>query len=193
MATDFPRRLSFFAFTLSLLLFLQPPSFASATQSSSSSSSNSTSFIRSTCKKTQHYDICVAALESDPRSSAADLQVYAQILIELTLANATNTYSFISKLVNETDDDDVLRMCLYDCSAVYDIGINHLRDALMFLGLREHVEVGKLAGEAGDEGVECENFFKTPPLPKSPSPLTSRNEMLEALSSISKSIVGLLV
>ncbi|XP_058077330.1 cell wall / vacuolar inhibitor of fructosidase 2-like [Magnolia sinica] len=158
----------------------------------SSAAYNSTDLIQTTCNKTNDYQLCISSLESDPRSSTADLNIFAKIMIELTLSNVTDTYSFIAKLINDTEIDHVLKICLYDCSAVYDIGVNYLKDALTYLDLKAYIEVAKLVGSAGGEGVECDNMFKKPPVPKSPSPLTYRNEILEKLCSISKVIVSLL-
>lgn len=173
-----------------ILLFLAALFFAS---SSSVLTQNNTQLIYQTCKQTNYSDLCVSSLESDPRSSTPDLSIYAKIIVELSLSNATDTYSYTYKLSsNQTMDDEILKMCLYDCLQVYDIGINNLRQSLIYLDLKEYIQVIRLLGVAQEQGEQCDQFFEKPPVPKSPSPLTHRNEVFEQLCSIAIVIVKLL-
>lgn len=160
--------------------------------SSSLAIQSSTQLIQQTCSQTKYYQLCVSSLQSDPRSSTADLKVYAKIFVELALSNAKDTFSYTYRLTSNESMDPVLKMCLNDCLSVYDIGVNKLTDALIYLDLKDFIQVNNLLGTAKEQGEQCDQFFIKPPVPETPSPLTDRNEVYERLCSIAIVIVNLL-
>ncbi|KAL7178339.1 hypothetical protein ACSBR2_031485 [Camellia fascicularis] len=56
-----------------------------STQSSASTSQENSNLIRQTCRRTNNFNLCVASLESDPRSLKADVKGLARISLQQVL------------------------------------------------------------------------------------------------------------
>ena len=48
-------------------------------------------FIKKTCKNTKYFNLCISSLKSDPTSSVSDLKGLASIMINIGMANASET------------------------------------------------------------------------------------------------------
>ena len=55
-----------------------------------------TTLIKSTCKNTKYYNLCVSSLKSDPSSPNADPKGLAVIMAGIGMTNATSTSSYLS-------------------------------------------------------------------------------------------------
>ncbi|XP_058077113.1 pectinesterase inhibitor-like [Magnolia sinica] len=168
-------------FLLSLTLILQ--------SSSSQLTQNAIDPIYKVCSQTAYDELCVACLESDPRSSTGDLNVFVDILINLALSNVTNTYPYISKLYNETSEP-TMKSCLNQCLIMYEDAIYDLEDALTSLAAMDYSKLHRDMAETLDVALICDGCFTAPPFPK--SPLTQQTLFLIQLSSITLAINDML-
>ncbi|OVA13436.1 Pectinesterase inhibitor domain [Macleaya cordata] len=150
--------------------------------------------IKKTCKKTDYYDLCVSSLKSDARSSTktADLNDFVMIFIDLAMSNASETYGFLNKLIDNTTDY-ALQLAIRDCTVFYDKGYQILRNAQLITNYEVlYNEVGRAKDEAA---VSCENIFHSGAKDdhrKTPMVVTKRNELFEHLCLINQSIINLL-
>ncbi|XP_058077308.1 pectinesterase inhibitor-like [Magnolia sinica] len=168
-------------FLLSLTLILQ--------SSSSQLTQIAMDPIHEVCSQTAYDELCVACLESDPRSSTGDLNVFADILIGLALSNVTNTCPYISKLYNETAEP-VLKNCLNLCLFVYEEAVYDLKDALTSLAAMDYSKLYHDMADTLDAAFTCDDCFTAPPFPT--SPLTQQTLFLIQLSGITMIINDML-
>ncbi|KAE8100392.1 hypothetical protein FH972_018298 [Carpinus fangiana] len=111
-----------------------------------------TKLVEGVCKKTISYANCVEALDSDSRTpSASNLKDLAKIALGLALSNATESKSFIDKLLKIKRTAAVAK-----CSSWYKLVVASFRSAL------EEVEEDALTANydakiASDYAVSCEN------------------------------------
>ncbi|XP_057516826.1 cell wall / vacuolar inhibitor of fructosidase 2-like [Amaranthus tricolor] len=59
-------------------------------------------FIKKTCKNTKYFNLCISSLKSDPTSSVSDLKGLASIMINIGMANASETYTYLSSQLPST-------------------------------------------------------------------------------------------
>ncbi|XP_058076308.1 putative invertase inhibitor [Magnolia sinica] len=160
-------------FLLSLTLILQ--------SSSSPLTQIAIDPIHKVCSQTAYDEFCVACLESDPRSLTGDLNVFADILIGLTLSNVTNTCPYISKLCNKTPEP-ILKNCLNLCLFMYEEAVYDLQGALTSLVATDYFELLSDMASTLTAAVTCDDCLTAPPVRK--SPLTQQTSFLIRLSSI---------
>ncbi|KAK4590668.1 hypothetical protein RGQ29_021009 [Quercus rubra] len=83
------------------------------------------SLITTTCNNTEFPDVCISTLESDPRSSTADLTNLSRIALELAITEANETKAEAFKLVNNAGSYESwgIRLACYDGfnSSVYQL------------------------------------------------------------------------
>ncbi|XP_011621148.1 uncharacterized protein LOC105420186 [Amborella trichopoda] len=85
-------------------------------------------FINEACNHTTDQTFCVKTLGSDPDgASASDLAGLTAIALKITVANATDTYAYISKLLNRSGSDT--KESFEDCLDVYQLTVDHLQEA----------------------------------------------------------------
>lgn len=67
--------------------------------------------LHKTCKLTNHYNLCLSTLNSNPKSkNATNVQGLAQITLELALTEANNTLWFVGGLFSKTSDPMLFRL-----------------------------------------------------------------------------------
>ncbi|KAG2726844.1 hypothetical protein I3760_01G131300 [Carya illinoinensis] len=144
--------------------------------------------IEQTCKHTPLYNLCVSILESDSRSSKADVTGLALILVDVLKAKATGTRNHIKTLLRGNLKGDV-RRGLSSCADLYDnvleVLIPEANEALQ-KGNPKFAE--QAANDAGAEAGSCESSFSS-----GHSPLTESNKFMQDVSSVAAAIVRLLL
>ncbi|XP_077217821.1 cell wall / vacuolar inhibitor of fructosidase 2-like [Tasmannia lanceolata] len=161
---------SLLVFPLLLALFFHQISASYVTETG-------TDLIRTTCNQTYFYDLCVSCLESDPRSSTGNLNVFAEIITELALSNMTDITTYISELYNKTTEP-VMKERLRICLALYQDGVPTLKKGLTSLKDKNYDDaLGYVASAEGDP-VNCGNQFSDP-----------RNEKLDQLCRIAITMI----
>ena len=136
-----------------------------------------TKLVEGVCKKTISYANCVEALDSDSRiPSASNLKDLAKIALGLALSNATESKSFIDKLLKIKRTAAVAK-----CSSSYKLVVASFRSAL------EEVEEDALTANydakiASDYAISCENELGSHGI-KIPA-ISTRNNYVQLYSSI---------
>ncbi|RZC93056.1 hypothetical protein C5167_028414 [Papaver somniferum] len=121
-----------------------------------------------TCRKSAesspnlNFTSCVNSLQSDPRSSTANLQQLGIISMELSLTNATYINSYIKKLLNDKDLDDFTRIEKYlrDCSELYGDAISNIEEAVKAFDAYDSFSANIKMSAAMDSSTTCEDGFK---------------------------------
>ncbi|KAI3899958.1 hypothetical protein MKW92_019465 [Papaver armeniacum] len=121
-----------------------------------------------TCRKSAesspnlNYTSCVNSLQSDPRSSTANLQQLGIISMELSLRNATYINSYIKKLLNDRDLDDFTRIEKYlrDCSELYGDAVSNIEEAIKAFDAYDSFSANIKMSAAMDSSTTCEDGFK---------------------------------
>ncbi|XP_058757664.1 cell wall / vacuolar inhibitor of fructosidase 1-like [Vicia villosa] len=144
---------------------------------------NNANLIEQTCKKTPKYATCIKFLESDPRSSEADLPGFAlNSLAKIGMA-ANTVLNKINDLVNmnrEPAQTEALNSCADRYSTILVADMPKSIAALK-LGDPKLAEDG--ANDAAVEATSCENGFK------GKSPLTEENAAMYDAAIITAAIV----
>ena len=78
------------------------------------------SLVAPTCNHTEFPDVCISTLESDPRSSTADLTNLSRIALEIAVTKANETKADAFKLFNNATSDESRETRL----ACYEYGFN---------------------------------------------------------------------
>ncbi|KAL4185477.1 hypothetical protein AMTRI_Chr10g230880 [Amborella trichopoda] len=136
--------------------------------------------IEKTCKTTLYYDVCVAALNSDPSSAKADVPGLAAIALKKSLGKATDTKNYIAGLGQDP--------AISDCAENYDDAVDNLNQSVGALASRAFDDVNTWVSGAMTDADSCEDGFEGKP----PNPLGQRNEDLNKLCSITLAIVKLI-
>ncbi|XWS08468.1 hypothetical protein CRYUN_Cryun40dG0004800 [Craigia yunnanensis] len=144
--------------------------------------------IETTCKRTPFYNLCVSTLQSDPRSSSANVAGLALIGADKLKAKATATLGQITGLLKGAKDPKLkmaLRVCVdyYNAIIKYDIAV--VIEAVTKGNPKFGVEA---ATDAANEADACERKFKNQP--KFP---ISGNKVVHDLAAVVASIIQLLL
>ncbi|KAF7150433.1 hypothetical protein RHSIM_Rhsim02G0010300 [Rhododendron simsii] len=95
--------------------------------------------VRHLCNETGHYNLCVAAVEADPRSNLkSHRKGILQIVMGKTISNATAILEYIDRLLadNTTKMENATRDSLKGCSSGYHDSIYELENAISLLELK---------------------------------------------------------
>ena len=114
---DFPTQFLKFLTTYFLIFLSSSPSPTKA----------SSKLVDSVCKETETYNTkCQQVLGSDPRTkSVEDPNVLAEICLQFSIANATNSLAFIKKMVQENNTEAIRQ-----CEASYEAVVASFKSAL---------------------------------------------------------------
>lgn len=139
------------------------------------------------CHYTGYYDVCVAAINTDPRSNLKLCpRGILRILIDRTLSNVTVLNNHIDRLLNDPHTDADTRDSLKGCASVYTPAVHDLKKDLRLIGFKNYREYYRLRTDI--DVLEscpygCERSFIQRPKPAR-SPLTSINNDIQKLTGI---------
>ncbi|KAI5349174.1 hypothetical protein L3X38_002061 [Prunus dulcis] len=71
--------------------------------------------IDKTCKQTPNYDVCVSTINSDPRSTGADVKGLGLIMVDAVKDKATGALNKADKLLKQCPGDQAL--LLHSCES----------------------------------------------------------------------------
>ncbi|XP_058096171.1 putative invertase inhibitor [Magnolia sinica] len=169
-------------------LFSFPILLVSVTVFLQFSNSMSSSLIHKTCKSTIDYKFCIHTLDSDPRTANADLVRLANISLDLTSHNATDTHGYISHLL-ENATEPAMKKWLNLCFENYDYALAGISDAIMSLASQVYENLDLSVQFVGAQARICEDSFGEK---GHKSPLSLRNDDLNRLSDIVSTIASIL-
>ncbi|XP_043717678.1 cell wall / vacuolar inhibitor of fructosidase 2 [Telopea speciosissima] len=157
--------------------------------------------IQQTCKSTKYYDLCVSYLRSDPTSLKADTKGLAVIIVGIGMANATNTYSYLSSQLLSSANDAATKKLLKLCSDKYSYAYDSLQASLRDLGLASFDYASIHLTAASDYSNACHNAFRSlssppPPPPPAlayPAELARREDALKHICDVALGIIDLLL
>ncbi|GAV76007.1 PMEI domain-containing protein, partial [Cephalotus follicularis] len=141
----------------------------------------SSSVLNNICFRTQNPKFCLGVLTSTPNVNTTDLPGLAKISIGIANASASNTKSFISRLIKTTSGPK-LKGRYMSCFENYDDAIDDLEQAQQYLSSSDYLGVSVAASGAMDQAGDCNDDFKQPPA--APALLIQRNQVLGNLSDI---------
>ncbi|XP_017974170.1 PREDICTED: cell wall / vacuolar inhibitor of fructosidase 1 [Theobroma cacao] len=145
--------------------------------------------VETTCKKTPFYNLCLSTLQSDPRSSRADLAGLVHIGADKVKARATATLRQIIGLLRAAKDPK-LQTALRDCVDLYDTIIKYDMPVTIEAVAKGNPKFGvQGATDAANEADDCERRFGNPPN----SPISGSNKAVHDLCAIVASIAQLLL
>ncbi|KAM1784677.1 hypothetical protein ACFX12_037672 [Malus domestica] len=160
----------------------------------------SNNLIQNSCKKASDgdpnlsYNFCVASLEeanSKSHGQSPDhLEQLVLISLNLTISNATNINSIISKLLKDKQFDKYARDCLKGCSELYSDAIPTLQEALCALRSKDFPKANVEVSSAMDASSTCEDGFKDKK--GEVSPLRKENDVFFQLNVISLAFINTL-
>ncbi|KAG5558870.1 hypothetical protein RHGRI_008728 [Rhododendron griersonianum] len=139
------------------------------------------------CHYTGYYDVCVAAINADPRSNLKLCpRGILRILIDRTLSNVTVLNNHIAHLLNDPHTDADTRDSLKGCASVYAPAVHDLKHDLRLIGFKNYQEYYRLRTDV--DVLEscpygCERSFIQRPKPAR-SPLTSINNDIQKLTGL---------
>ncbi|KAF3439749.1 hypothetical protein FNV43_RR18027 [Rhamnella rubrinervis] len=138
--------------------------------------------VSETCKQTLYSQVCESSLRSDPQSEISDLRGLAAIALNLSIAHAVHTLSYINNLKSEAagnETDFLISGCLSDCVEEYSDAIQNLQDSKQSLNDKSYDTMNSLVTAAMTDSDTCEDGFKE--LTGYESPLTERNQYFSKL------------
>lgn len=147
--------------------------------------------IRRTCNSTSFFDLCVSSLQSDPKSSKSDVKGLSVIVINLGIANATDTSLYTSHLVTRRRNA-ALNSALEGCADRYTDARAALCSALEALSLDDYDFASLHVSAAAAYADMCHSLFRLSPALTYPAALSSREKALERLCTIASDIISLL-
>uniref|UniRef100_A0ACD5UQK4 Uncharacterized protein n=1 Tax=Avena sativa TaxID=4498 RepID=A0ACD5UQK4_AVESA len=164
--------------------------------------------VQSTCNATTYYDLCVAALVSDPSSSTADLRGLCAIAVS---AAATNASATAANLTNATSSSSaatagpitgspqpgsdgraqVQAVLLQACAAKYGEAREALLEARESVGEEAYDYAFVHVSAAAEYPAVCRTLFRRKRVAY-PVELAKREEALEHLCTVAIDIITLL-
>lgn len=144
--------------------------------------------IQKTCKQSPNYNLCVSSLQSDPRSSKANVQGLALIMVDAVKAKAKETLNHIHGLLKQSPkpgDQQHLSSCGDNYNAILEGDIPEAIEALR-TGNYKFAEQG--TNDAANEADSCEKKFYS-----GTSPLTDFNKLVHDVAAITAAITRILL
>ncbi|TKY67090.1 Cell wall / vacuolar inhibitor of fructosidase 1 [Spatholobus suberectus] len=141
------------------------------------------------CRKTPFYDLCSSVLRSNPLAPESDAKGLALIMVNATLANATDTLSYIEELIKKTPDLDLehkLALCAEYYIPVVQYVLPQAADAIN-QGQFEFASYNIFYVK--NEVNACDKKFSG----STQSPVGDRNDIVQKLLDVAAAIVKLLL
>ncbi|XP_058208309.1 pectinesterase inhibitor 28-like [Rhododendron vialii] len=152
--------------------------------------------VRHLCNETGHYNLCVAAVEADPRSNLkSHRKGILHIVMDKTISNATAILEYIDRLLadNTTKMENTTRNSLEGCSSDYHDSIYDLKHALSLLELKnvsQYSEMESMLNSMFTTPFDCDQDFIQRTIP-APNPLTgSINNCVQDLAETCMAILN---
>ncbi|GLT95423.1 hypothetical protein SLE2022_131060 [Rubroshorea leprosula] len=161
---------------LSTLLLLSPYFANAATETGKA-------LITKTCNRTYYPTECIKALESNPRSSNADLPTLAQISMQVSSSKVKEGYPVVRGWVLKAPDYPSWGMYAA-CAAYYNESITDLNVGLQFFDRKEYKDAFSKVVSVNKAVVTCNNFNM--------APISQINGALIRLTNNTGTILGLL-
>lgn len=147
-------------------------------------------FLHSSCKKAAKsdrsfsYNFCVESLKANPKSQTAkSIEELFIVSFELTISNASEVASYVSKLLKDKKFDDYARGCLHVCLELYSDAVYSLKEALRdYIKSKDLSNANVEISAALDASTTCEDGFKE--RKGLVSPLTKENNFYFQLTAI---------
>ena len=139
--------------------------------------------IRQTCRRTNNFNLCVASLESDPRSLKADVKGLARISLQQVLVKANQTLQIVGKLFNQTHEFEFFGTCIEEYNKAVSI---ELPGAIIALDSNDNGGSKQGAANVRDDANLCEQQWA------SGSPVTNQNHAVRDLSMVAFGIISIL-
>ncbi|XP_021722710.1 cell wall / vacuolar inhibitor of fructosidase 2-like [Chenopodium quinoa] len=122
-------------------------------------------FIQKTCKNTQYIDLCISSLKSNPSSSNSDLKGLATIMVNIGIANASDTYAYLSsqhsQVPKSSGTSDTNMKNVYKlCASKYTYANDSLKSTLQDLSMENYDYASMHVMAASDYPNACHNAFK---------------------------------
>uniref|UniRef100_A0A7N0TS29 Pectinesterase inhibitor domain-containing protein n=1 Tax=Kalanchoe fedtschenkoi TaxID=63787 RepID=A0A7N0TS29_KALFE len=156
--------------------------------------------IAKTCQNTKFPNLCVSSLNSDPTSPNADTKGLAVIMVEIGVANATATSSYLSSqlqfLYNKTVSSKnmlMMKKVIKECADKYLYASNALKASLEDLTEENYDYAFMHISAAVDYPNACHNGFKRNKGLVYPSELAHRENGLKHICDVISGIVDFLV
>lgn len=152
--------------------------------------------VQQTCESTNYYDLCMASFQTNPNSLQTDVAGLASIITNLTMGNATDTASFLSKLANNTREPPI-KKALGECAKRYADAGAALSGSVEEIETESYDYAMVQVMAAKEYANSCHNLFKLKQgaggkLIKYPAELAKREDGLARLCDVSLAIIGLL-
>ncbi|GAB4847738.1 hypothetical protein Ancab_026800 [Ancistrocladus abbreviatus] len=152
--------------------------------------------IENTCKTTKYHDLCVSSLKSDPSSAQADTKGLAVIMINVGIANASDTYSYLSsQLLSKSSrggGDKTMKMVLKLCADKYSYANESLGSSIRDLSSDDYDYASVQVTAAADYPNACHNAFRRYPGLAYPAELGRRESGLKHICDVVLGILDLL-
>lgn len=143
--------------------------------------------IEQTCKKTPKYALCIHYLQADPKSSSANVEGLALIMVDVINVKANTALNKINQLLKGNPQPDLkqkLSLCYDEYRAIV---VADVPKAISALKLGDPKFAQDSADDAVVEASSCENSFS------GKSPLTDFNIATQDAAVILSAIVKLLL
>lgn len=138
-------------------------------------------FIKSTCKRTPIYDLCVATIQAAPGSANADMVGLAEIMIRAVEAKSKEALSAVKNLMKKGDPKlaDALKRCKHVYTTVIEADVPSALDAVR--GVPKFAETAM--ADASAEAHVCEGQFE------GKSPLSAVNKGVDDLGVVARALI----
>ncbi|XP_010650026.1 pectinesterase inhibitor-like [Vitis vinifera] len=133
--------------------------------------------VEKLCAKSTDPSFCANALKSDPRSAIADITTFEQIAINLTKANATDTWNFVNLNAGQNNDPKI-KAAYQRCSPLYEDIIAATDDATTSLEALDYRDLDTEGESIMDSADECDQLFTKP------SQMSDRNRFARLLGEM---------
>ncbi|XP_051127305.1 cell wall / vacuolar inhibitor of fructosidase 2 [Andrographis paniculata] len=153
------------------------------------STDEASNLIQKTCENTQHYDLCVSSLELDSSSAKSDAKGLALIMINIAIANATETNSYIASQIKNITNNTAMDRAMRVCNDKYAFANNALRNSIVNLDNEEYDYAYMHVMAAGDYPSGCRSAFRRCPGLVYPTNMAVREEALKHICDVVLGIV----
>ncbi|XP_027339316.1 cell wall / vacuolar inhibitor of fructosidase 1-like [Abrus precatorius] len=140
--------------------------------------------IEDTCKQTPNPNLCVQLLKADPRSSGADIEGLALILVDVIKGKANEALNKINQLLKGKVEKNALISCAGKYKAILEADVPQATEALK-TGNPKFAE--DAASDSAVEATSCEKGFS------GKSPLTNENNGMNDVANVTRAVVRLLL
>lgn len=157
----------------------------------SSSANDATDLIQQTCKNTQHYDLCVSSLKSSSLapSTKVDAKGLALIMVNIAIANATATSSYIAYQMKGLGGNALMMGAMKECGDKYGFAKDALENSAVDLNGERYDYAYMHVMAAGDYPSGCRSAFRGCPGLVYPAQLALREEGLKHICDVVLGIV----